>query len=1145
MPDFVHLRVHSKISVGSSTLPVAKNKKLGIAKGIPELCQDNNMFACALTDTNMMSACAEFSDVMPSSKIQPIIGVELSLNHHTADPKILRQSSLSKIVLLAKHHEGYLNLCEISRIMYMRQENHHLGPYITLEELNKYKDDLICLSGAHTGPIGMAVLNNQNDTAIALAKNLLDIFGDNFYMEIQRHGLEDEIKTEPMFLQIALDLNIPIVATNDVCFATRDDYEAMDALSCVLGQTKVIDPDRPRKSSEQYFKSSAEMAELFSDLPEAIENTVNVAKRCAFYVNVHEKPLLPRFGADLETECQMLRDATMNGLKERLAQHNITDTAPYFEQAEYELGVIIGMGFPGYFLIVADYINWCRQNDILTGPGRGSGAGSIVAWALGITHVNPLKYGLLFERFLNPDRISMPDFDVDFEPTGIERVLDYVGEKYGRDSVCRIITFGSLQARGAIRDIGRVYGIPYSKSDRLSKLIPADTKTLKEAVDASREMQEILENDADMKKVVQVAEDLEGSIRNLGQHACGVVIGDRPTTKIAPVYRDPANPLPSCQFDGHYLESAGLIKFDFLGLETLVVLKYAVKLIQKTQGVNIDLDKIPTDDEKTMELWQSGLTEGIFQFDATFVQQTLKKMHPTSFLEISALNALNRPGPIAFIPQFIARMHGEEPIEYVHPRAEPILKESYGIIVYQEQVMQLTRALAGFTRGQSDTVRKAMGKKKLDLLAELEVKFLEGCKKEDTLDEATAKDLWEKFKEFAKYAFNKSHAIAYSIVANQCAYLKAHFPAEFLAASMSSNMNDTDQLSIFVDDAKSNFNISIVPPDINQSESMFTVKDGKIIYALAAIKGVGAVATDAIVAERERNGKFKNLTDFAKRCAPIMNKRILEAFAKVGVLDSLEKNRALIFMNADAILAYAGKSRETANSLSLFANTTQDDVSEDRLLHDLPQTAPWTFAQRLENELSALGFYISAHPLDQYKHLIARAKLATSATLESLGDRKMVQIAVNINSYSKRRTKTGKDMLTINASDSFGNIEGVAFGENSFNLAQQLTNETEVVMTGKTSVRDDRVSIFVDSIMPLVRWVAKIAKTVTIDVHDQSVLPDVKKALMTLPAGQTQVVLNLYSDNVKKASLVLKHAIELGATTAKDLTALGTKVTIE
>ena len=1123
MPDFVHLRVHSKISVGASTLAVGSNKKLGILKGIPELCHDNNMFACALTDTNMMSGCAEFSDVMPTNKLQPIIGVELSLNHHNADPTILRQSSLSKIVLLAKHHDGYLNLCELSRIMYMRQENHHLGPYITIDELKTHCDDLICLSGA---------------------QQFLKIFGDNFYIEIQRHGLNDEIKTEPVFLQIARDFNITIVATNDVCFATVDDYEAMDALSCVLGQTKIIDPDRPRKSSEQYFKSTEEMVELFSDLPEAIENTVNIAKRCAFFVNVHEKPLLPRFGGDLTTECQMLRDATMNGLRERLKQHNITDTAPYFDQAKYELDVIIGMGFPGYFLIVADYIDWCRKNDILTGPGRGSGAGSIVAWALGITHVNPLQYGLLFERFLNPDRISMPDFDVDFEPTGIEHVLDYVGEKYGRDSVCRIITFGSLQARGAVRDIGRVYGMPYSKSDRFSKLIPGDAKTLKDAVNSSHEIQEFLDNDADMAKVVSVAEALEGSIRNLGQHACGVVIGDRPTTKIAPVYRDPANPLPSCQFDGHYLESAGLIKFDFLGLETLVVLKYTIKLIQQTRGINIDLDQIPTDDEKTMSLWQNGLTEGIFQFDATFVQQTLKKMHPTSFLEISALNALNRPGPIAFIPQFIARMHGEEPIEYVHPRAEPILKETYGIIVYQEQVMQLTRVLAGFTRGQSDSVRKAMGKKKIEELAKLEVKFFEGCKKEGTLDEATAKDLWEKFKEFAKYAFNKSHAIAYSIVANQCAYLKAHFPAEFLAASMSSNMNDTDQLAIFVDDAKSNFNIQIVAPDINESQSLFTVKNGKIIYALAAIKGVGTVATDAIIAEREAHGKFKNLTDFAKRCAPIMNKRILEAFAKVGVLDSLEKNRALIFLNADAILAYASKSRESANSLSLFANTTEDDVTEDRLLKDLPKTKPWTFAQKLENELSALGFYISAHPLDQYKHLIAREKLPTSQTLESLGDRKSVRIAVNVNSFSRRKTKTGKDMLTLNASDSFGNIEGVAFGDSSIELSQILNTETSVIISGKTSVRDDRVSIFIDSIMPLAKWVANVAKTITIDIHDKNVLPDVKKALASLPHGNTKVILNLYSDK-KKATLVLKNTIELGTTTAKDLTTLGIKVDIE
>ncbi len=1135
MQQFVHLRTHSRFSVGASTLTI---------KAIPKLCQAAGMGACALTDTNLMSGCAEFSDVMPSNKLQPIIGIEITLNHHNADPKILRAGTLSKIVLLAQNHNGYLNMCELNRIMYMRTENHHLGPFITWEELTSHSDGIICLSGAHLGPIGMAILNNQEDLAKQYATRLLNIFGNRFYMEIQRHGFDEEIKTEPTFLSIAREMNIPIVATNDVCFASDTDYEAADALGCVLGQTKVIDPERPRKSSEQFFKSYEQMSEIFSDLPEAIENTVVIAQRCGFMVNVHEKPLLPRFGDDLETECQMLRDNTMNGLRRRLEQHGITDTAPYYEQAEFELGVIIGMGFPGYFLIVADYIDWCRNNDVLTGPGRGSGAGSIVAWALGITNVDPLKYGLLFERFLNPDRISMPDFDVDFEPTGIERVLAYVCDKYGHDSVCRIITFGSLQARGAIRDIGRVYGMPYSKSDRLSKLIPQDAKTLKDAVDMSVEIQDILNNDEDLNKVVTIAEDLEGSLRNLGQHACGVVIGDRPTTKIAPVYRDPANPLPSCQYDGKYLEKSGLIKFDFLGLETLVVLKYATRLIQQTRGINIDLDQIPTDDPKTMKLWQQGLTEGIFQFDAPFVQQTLRKMHPTSFLEISALNALNRPGPIAFIPQFIARMHGEEEIEYVHPKAEPILKETYGIIVYQEQVMQLTRALAGFTRGQSDNVRKAMGKKIIAMLDELEGKFYEGCEKEGTLDRDTAKNLWEKFKDFAKYAFNKSHAIAYSIVANQCAYLKANYTPEFLAASMSSNLNDTDQLAVFVDDAKTNFGIQIVAPDINQSESLFTVKDGKIIYGLAALKGVGTVATDAIVAERNANGRFKNLTDFAKRCAHIMNKRILEAFAKTGVLDSLEPNRAAIFMNADAILTYASKSKDGANMLSLFANTVEDDVQEDRLGKNLPKTEPWTFGQRLENELSALGFYISAHPIDQYKHLIQRANLTTSSALEAMGDRKPVQIAAIVNSFGRRRTKTGKEMITINASDSFGNIDAVAFGDSAIEFAQILSTENAVVISGKTSNRDDRVSIFVDSIIPLSEWVAKIAKKITMNIRDRMVLQDVKKAIVALPRGYTRVELVLHGAD-KVATVALPGGVELGATTLADLAALGLKVEVE
>lgn len=1133
MSGFIHLRLHSRFSIGNGTIKISD---------IPKLCAAENMTACAITDTNLMSGTAEFSDVMPKSKLQPIIGIEISLNHHSADPKILRNESLSKIVLLVKNKQGYLNLCELNRKMYMRGENNHLGSYITMDELQIHNEGLICLSGAHLGPIGMAALNDQNDTAMRYAKNFINIFGDRFYIELQRHGFKTEIKTESVFLDIAQQLNIPIVATNDVCFMAPENYESADALACVLEQTKVIDPNRLRKSSEQYFKSSEQMSELFSDLPEAIENTIVISQRCCFFVNVNEKPLLPKFGKELEEECRMLRENTSVGLKRRLKQSKITDTKPYYDQAEFELETIINMGFPGYFLIVADYIEWCRRYDILVGPGRGSGAGSIVAWALGITNVDPLKYGLLFERFLNPDRISMPDFDIDFEPTGIEGVLNYIREKYGYDSVCRIITFGSLQARGAIRDIGRVYGLPYSKSDRLSKLIPADAKTLKDAIDNSYEIQDMLNADTDMKKVVGIAQELEGSLRNLGQHACGVVIGDRPTTHVAPVYRDPSNALPSCQFDGHYLESAGLIKFDFLGLETLAVLKYTVNLIKKTKGKNIDLDRIPTDDKKTMNLWRAGLTEGIFQFDATFVQQTLRKMNPNSFLEISALNALNRPGPIAFIPQFIARMHGDEPVEYVHPKAESVLKETYGIIVYQEQVMQLVRVLAGFTRGESDNVRKAMGKKIVKMMDALEVKFIEGCETEKTLGHDDAKKLWEQFKEFAKYAFNKSHAIAYSIIANQCAYLKANYPAEFLAASMSSNLNNTDQLSLFFEDAKVNFDIEIVRPDINKSGSLFYVKDGKIFYGLAAIKGVGAAATDAIVAERRANGEFKNLTDFAKRCAGIINKRILEAFAKVGVLDSLEPNRAKVFLNADIILSYASKSKDSANSLSLFENTTENDVSENRLLVNMPKTEPWNFGVTLANELSALGFYISAHPLDEYKDLIKKAKLTTSGTLAEKGDRMPVQIAVNVNSYSRRRTKTGKDMITINASDSFGNIDAVAFGSSAFEFAQILSGANVVILNGKTSNRDDRVSIFVDSIIPFDEWVAKIAAKMIVEIKNKDALPEVKKILAKLKLGCTYIEFLLHVNGGKIAKMKLPKTFELNSSTVSDLNALGVKV---
>ncbi|MCL2758273.1 MAG: DNA polymerase III subunit alpha [Alphaproteobacteria bacterium] len=1146
MNQFVHLRVHTRYSIGTGTLHItakAPNRATLIS-----LCKKYGMPAAAITDSNLMSGTAEFSALAPGAGIQPIIGITATLNHHqNIDPKILRADQLSQIVLLAKDKIGWKNLCKLNSLMYMRRDDRHLGPSITWDDLATMADGIICLSGGHGGPIGHAILNGQDNLARDFAGRMQQIFGNRFYMEIQRHGLDAEIKTEPVFLKLAAELNIPIVATNDVFFAEQENYEAEDALSCVLQQTKVIDPDRVRKNCHQYFKSQDEMRELFSDLPEAIENTNVIAKRCAFLVDTRSAPLLPKFADNLEAECQMLRDDSRKGLAKRLFEKNIPESEhkAYYDQLEFECDVIVGMGFPGYFLIVADYIDWCKRNDVLVGPGRGSGVGSIVAWALGITNVNPLEYGLLFERFMNPDRINMPDFDVDFEPAGMERVINYLCEKYGADHICRIITFGSMQARGAIRDIGRVFGMPYSKTDRFAKLIPSDAKKISDAIKKSDDIQELLDGDADLRKVIDVSMEIEGAYRNMGQHASGFVIGDRPTVEVAPVYRDPSNEMPSCQFDGHYLESVGLIKFDFLGLETLAILKYAVKMIRENHGVNIDLDTIPLEDEKTFErVWRAGRTIGIFQYDAPFMQQTLKKMQPTLFANIAALTALNRPGPMQYIPSYIDRMHGVEKVDYVHPKAEEVLRETYGIIVYQEQVMQLSRTLAGFTRGESDTLRKGMGKKIKEVMDKMRVQFVEGCEREKTLLRDQAEELYGQFMKFAEYAFNKSHSVAYAVIATQCAYLKANYPAEFFAGSMSSNIRDSEQLALHIDDAKSNFNLEILPPDVNNSESLFSVKGGKIVFALSAVKGVGTTATDQIVAERECRGKFQNITDFAKRCAPFINKRILESFAKVGAFDSLVQNRAQLFMNTDLIINYAAKSKDAGRSLSLFEDTSANDVMENQLQKNMTRVAPWTFGEQLAMEHSVLGYYISAHPLDQYKNIIKRAKLTTSESLQRARDRMPVQIAVSVNSWNRRTTKNGNAMMTINASDSLGNIDAVAFGDAIPAIANVVQSESLVLLIGRTAVRDDSVSLFVDSVQPLSGWMAGEATRLTISVAKQESLPDVKKIIDGLKPGRTKVAV-CFGDTGKPTCLALPASVTLTPNIMTDLSAIDVRATIE
>ncbi|MDR2268567.1 MAG: DNA polymerase III subunit alpha [Rickettsiales bacterium] len=1145
MKSFVHLRVHSQYSVGFGSILISAPKKEPDRPNVISFCKNYGMSAVAITDNNLMTAAAELSDKAPGAGIQPIIGVSLTLNHHNIDPKILRTEQMSQIVLLVQNHDGYLNLCKLSEIMYMRPDEWHLGAHVSLDELAAHSGGLICLSGGHNGPIGRVVLEKQERLAADLADRFLSIFGDRFYMELSRFGLDEQINTEREFLNLARDKNIPIVATNDVCFAGPENYEATDALHCILGQTKIISDNRPRANVEQYFKSPDEMAELFSDLPEAIENTAVIARRCAFMVNVREKPLLPKFADNFDEECQILRAETMAGLEKRIEENKITDSKKYFDQADFELETIIRMGFPGYFLIVADYIKWAEGHNIWVGPGRGSGAGSVVSWSLGITKADPLKWGLLFERFLNPDRVSMPDFDIDFEPAEIDKIIDYIQKKYGADHICRIITFGSLQARGAIRDVGRVYGMPYSKSDRFSKLIPSDAKNLSAALNDYAIKHELVD-DPEMTKVVEIACAIEGLYRNIGQHACGFVIGDRPTIEIAPIYRDPSNNLPSAQFDGHYLESSGLMKFDFLLLETLTILKRAIKMIRENHGVDINPELIPLDDDKTYStIWQRGWTLGVFQFDAPHVQRYLQSMRPTYFANIVALNALNRPGPAAFIPNYIARMHGDEKVSYPHPLAEDILKETYGILVYQEQVMQLSRTLAGFTRGESDTLRKAMGKKIKSIMEEMRVKFIEGCERNDTLTEQQAGELFNQFEKFAEYAFNKAHALCYALVANQCAWLKANYSAEFIAADMSSRLNDTDYIAEDVRDARNNFGIDVMPPDINESESLFSVKNGKIVFGLAAIKGVGAAATGQIIQIRNDGGKFRNLTDFAKRTGGVINKRILENFIKAGVLDSFCPDRAKLYYNADTILIYAAAQKNGGQTLSLFDNTTADDTTDDSLAKRLAVSSAWGFNEVLANETEALGFALQSSPLDPYKKLIESERLLKCSELANQVDRKSVRLAVNVTGYNRRTTKTGKPMMVIKATDGNANIDSVAFGDTVFDLESTLSEHGAVVLAGRTAVREDNsVSLFVDAVFPISEWAAGVARKLALTVVDRTKLSDLKKIIDALPNGQSRITMKII-DGGKEAVLALPRTVRMTADTMVRLSGLGIKVEIE
>src|SRR5919198_1937999 len=1021
---FVHLHVHSAYSLLKGSIKIAK---------LGELAKADRQPALALTDTDNMFGALEFSDKMAAVGIQPIVGCTLRIDF--ADQEALQRAAGShldrpRIVLLAARESGYRSLMRLNSRAFLETAPSEPS-HVPLPWLEGETEGLIALTGGPGGPLDAAFAAGQGDLAQARCEALVRLFGNRLYIELQRHGSHAERSVEPALIGLAYARGIPLVATNAPLFATQDDYEAHDALICIAEGRLVAETERRQFTPEHRFKTRAEMAALFADLPEAVASTVEIARRCAFRPRV-QAPILPRFsvGADgaAVDEAAELRRQAEEGLDQRIKTHGVAPgqtVESYRERLAFELGVIERMKYPGYFLIVADFIQWAKAAGIPVGPGRGYGAGSLVAYVLTITDLDPIRFDLIFERFLNPDRVSMPDFDIDFCQDRRDEVIRYVQERYGRDQVAQIITFGTLQARGVLRDVGRVLQMPYGQVDKLTKLVPqnpAAPVTLAAAIAGEPKLQAFRDEDPVVARAFDIAQRLEGLTRHASTHAAGIVIGDRPLSELVPLYRDPKSDMPVTQFNMKWVEPAGLVKFDFLGLKTLTVLDVAVKLL-KPRGIHVDLATLPIDDAESYQMLARGDVVGVFQVESQGMRRALVDMRPDRFEDIIALVALYRPGPMANIPTYCARKHGDEEPEYLHPMLEPILKETFGVIIYQEQVMQIAQVMAGYSLGDADLLRRAMGKK---IRAEMEKQraiFVAGAVK-NNVPKGQAETIFELLAKFADYGFNKSHAAAYALVSYHTAYMKAHYPVEFLAASMTLELNNTDKLSEFRSESQ-RLGIKVESPNINRSGATFDVGENTIYYALAALKGVGQQAIDMIVEERKK-GAFTSLADFAARVNPrAINKRVIESLAAAGAFDTIEPNRARVFAGADTMLAACQRSHEAATS-------GQNDMfggAADAPSIVLPQVEPWLPAERLRREYDAIGFFLSGHPLDDYATVLKRLRVQSWAEFSRAVKTGATagKVAATVVSRMERRTKTGNKMGIMGLSDPTGHFEAVLF----------------------------------------------------------------------------------------------------------------------
>jgi len=979
--------------------------------------------AIAVTDRNGLYGVMPFSDACVAKGVQPIVGAMLAV---ARPPALGGQAAIDWLVLLAKDEQGYANLCKLVSSAHLDRPIEQ-EPHVEFAKIEAHSEGLIALTAGAEGGLARLLADGQNVKAEAYLDRLQELFPGRLYVEIARRHDPVEESAEPALIELAYSRDLPLAATNPAAYADPSFHAAHDAMLCIANSAYVESGERVSSSADAWLKDGAAMTELFADLPEALANTAVIAQRCAVAAP-QRKPILPRLGED---EDEQLKADAHSGLERRLAARPEEERAVYRERLDYELDVITGMGFAGYFLIVADFIKWAKANDIPVGPGRGSGAGSVVAWSLTITDLDPIALGLLFERFLNPERVSMPDFDIDFCETHRDKVIAYVQRKYGRDKVAQIITFGRLKARAVLKDTGRVLQMPYGQVDRLAKLIPnhpTDPWTLERSLNGVPEVAAEY-RDPDVKRLFDLAMKLEGLPRHASTHAAGVVIGDRPLDELVPLYRDPRSDTPVTQFDMKYVEAAGLVKFDFLGLKTLSVLKEGQRLLAE-QGVEIDFSALPWDDPAVYDLIQCGDAVGVFQLESEGMRRTLAAIRPTTFGDIIALVALYRPGPMDNIPLFGDRKNGRVALDYPHPRLEGILSETYGIFVYQEQVMQAAQLLAGYSLGEADLLRRAMGKKIKSEMDAQRARFVEGCAEHNQIPAVKANELFDLIDKFAGYGFNKSHAAAYALVAYHTAWLKAHHRAEFYAASMSFDLALTDKLSTFVEDMRRG-GVECLPPDVNASHAHFTVENGAVRYALGALKGVGEKAMEALVEERERGGPFASLEDFAARIDPrLLNRRQLESLAAAGAFDSIKPERASVFAGAETILAHAASAheqRETGQAGLFGVNTAEAAPIR------LPREVSWTLAQRMAAERDAFGFYFSAHPVDAAKHLLAAHKVKTFAELAEVriaeGERVGATMAGLVEETRWRTSARGRRYMMATLSDSSGQFVATAFDD--------------------------------------------------------------------------------------------------------------------